>query len=136
MLLDLLLEIEKLTPPQRVEYATGLYMTNRTFANLCDLTYRRSMVARYIDRTLPSYKQDPVPYGYNYSQLEKVYNKIKIAGFIEHGNEKILDEKIADRKIAQVFESISDIECLFVTYVLRKEIPWFDREAWKSAKHS
>lgn len=137
ILLDHLLQIEKIeSPEERNSYATGLYMTNKTFARLCDLAYRRSVQSRYMNgEEFPKYKQDPVPYGYNYSQLERIFNKLKVAGFFEEGR-KSLPDNIANRKLVQVFESLSDVECRFVQFMLRKDIPWFDRESWKVAKHS
>ena len=138
ILLDLLLQIEQIeSTSARETYAEGLYKTNRKFAQLCDLAYRRAMISRYTDgQEFPAYKQDNVPYGYNFAQLEMIHNKLKIAGFTEHGNNRTLPEDIARKKLVQVFESLSDVECRFVQYVLRKDIPWFSREAWKRAKHS
>ncbi len=138
MLLDLLLEIERIeTPEQKEAFAHGLYKTNKTFAVLCDLAYRRSKISRYVDgQPFPKYKQDNVPYGYNYSQLEKIYNKLNVAGFTDYNSDRKLDDKIAEKKLVQVFESLSDIECRFVEHVLRKDIPWFNRESWKVAKHT
>lgn len=138
MLLDLLLRIEQIeTNKERESFAEGLYKTNRKFAQLCDLAYRRSMISRYADgQDFPDYVQDTVPYGYNFAQLEIVYNKLKVAGFTEQGNNRALPDNIAEKKLVQVFESLSDVECRFVKYVLRKNIPWFSREAWKRAKHT
>lgn len=138
MMLDLLLQIEQIeTNAERESFAEGLYKTNRKFAMLCDLAYRRSMISRYADgQPLPEYKQDTVPYGYNYAQLEIIYNKLKVAGFKEHGNPRVLPDNIAKAKLIQVFESLSDVECAFVKHLLRKNIPWFSREAWKRAKHT
>ncbi len=138
MLLDLLLRIEAIeSNSERESFAEGLYKTNSKFAQLCDLAYRRSMITRYPSNVeFPDYKQDNVPYGYNYSQLEKVHNKLKVAGFTEHGNNRSLPDEIARKKLVQVFESLSDVECKFVKYVVRKDIPWFNREAWKRAKHT
>ena len=137
ILLDHLLQIEKIEDPtERQAYAHGLYLTNKTFARLCDLAYRRSVQTRYMNgEEFPSFKPDPVPYGYNYSQLERAFNKLKVAGFFEDGKKSLPDD-IANRKLTQVFESLSDVECRFVQYLLRKDIPWFDRESWKVAKHS
>ena len=137
ILLDHLLQIEKIEDPtERQAYAHGLYLTNKTFARLCDLAYRRSVQSRYMNgEEFPKFKQDPVPYGYNYSQLERAFNKLKVAGFFEDGKKSLPDD-IANRKLTQVFESLSDVECRFVQYLLRKDIPWFDRESWKVAKHS
>lgn len=137
ILLDHLLQIEKIEDPTECQaYAHGLYLTNKTFARLCDLAYRRSVQSRYMNgEEFPKFKQDPVPYGYNYSQLERAFNKLKVAGFFEDGK-KSLPNDIANRKLTQVFESLSDVECRFVQYLLRKDIPWFDRESWKVAKHS
>lgn len=138
LLLDHLLQIEKIDSREdREAYAEGLYLTNRKFAQLCDLAYRRSMIQRYEKlNQLPKYKQDNIGYGLHISQLEKVYNKLKVAGFTEHGNDKSLPEKIARNKLIQIFESLSDIENQFIKYVLMKDIPWFNRELWKRAKHS
>jgi len=138
MLLDLLLRIQQIeTNHGREVFAEGLYKTNRKFAQLCDLAYRRSIITRYTeDKELPVYMQDNVPYGYNYSQLEIVYNKLKVAGFKEHGNNRALPDNIADQKMIQVLESLSDVECDFVKHLLRKNIPWFSRESWKRAKHT
>lgn len=137
ILLDHLLQIEKIEDPAaKTAYAHGLYLTNTTFAKLCDLAYRRSVTTRYTKgQPFPSYKQDPVPYGYNFSQLEAIGSKLRISGFIEE-NKKPLPDDVATNKLIQVFESLSDIECLFVKHLLRKEIPWFNRESWKLAKHS
>ena len=65
ILLDHLLQIEKIeSPEERTSYATGLYMTDKTFSRLCDLTYRRSVQSRYMNgEEFPKYKQDSVPYG-------------------------------------------------------------------------
>lgn len=138
MLLDLLLQIETLeSNSERESFAEGLYKTNRKFAQLCDLAYRRAMISRYAGgEEFPEYQQDNVPYGYNFAQLEIIHNKLKVAGFTEHGNNRTLQEDIARKKLIQVFESLSDVECRFVEYVLRKDIPWFTRESWKRAKHS
>lgn len=137
ILLDHLLQIEKLEDSaERQAYAHGLYLTNKTFARLCDLAYRRSVQSRYMSgEEFPTFKHDPVPYGYNYSQLERAFNKLNVAGFFEDGKKSLPDD-IANRKLTQVFESLSDVECRFVQYLLRKDIPWFDRESWKVAKHS
>lgn len=138
MLLDLLLKIETIESlAERETFSEGLYLTNPKFARLCDLCYRRGALSRYGDgEEFPSFKQDKVPYGYNYSQLERIYNKLKVAGFTEFGNDRSLPENVARSKLIQVFESLSDIENQFVMYVLRKEIPWFSRDSWKRAKHS
>ncbi len=138
MLLDLLLEIERIESPEQQEaFATGLYKTNKTFAGLTDLAYRRSKISRYANgEPFPEYKQDNVPYGYNFSQCEKIYNKLNIAGFTDYNSDRKLDDSIAAKKLVQVFESLSDIECQFIKYVLRKDIPWFSRESWKVAKHT
>lgn len=138
ILLDLLLKIQQIeSNAERETFAEGLYLSNPKFARLCDLCYRRGTLSRYSDgQDFPPYKKDNVPYGYNFSQLEKIYNKLKIAGFTEFGNDRSLPEKVARTKLIQVFESLSDVENQFVEYILRKDIPWFSREAWKRAKHT
>lgn len=141
MLLDLLLRIETIeTQAEKESFAIGLYKTNRKFARLCDLAYRKSIQSRYVENgkklPLPTYKQDNVPYGYNYAQLEIIYNKLSVSGFISHNSKRVLDEKIATTKLVQVFESLSDVECRFVAHLLHQDIPWFTRDAWIKAKHS
>lgn len=138
MLLDLLLEIERIeTTPGRESFAEGLYKTNKKFAQLCDLTYVRSNKSLYGDgNDFPAYKQDKVPYGMNYSQLEIIHNKLKAVAFTERGKTPVLAPVSAEKKMIQIFESLSDIECQFVKYVLRKDIPWFPRTAWIRSKFS
>lgn len=137
MLLDLLLELEKMgTDAERETFCVGLYKTNRKFADLCDLAYRRGMISRYANgEAFPEYTQDNVPYGYNFAQLEIIGNKLKVAGFTEHNSNRGLPDHIATKKLIQVFESLSDVECKFVKYILRKDIPYFNRDAWIRAKH-
>jgi len=138
MILDMLLKIQQIESYyERESFAEGLYLTNPQFAQLCDLCYRRGTLSRYSEgQEFPDFKQDTVPYGYNFSQLEKIYNKLKVSGFTDFNKDRTLPENVARNKLIQVFESLSDIENQFIQYVLRKDIPWFSRESWKRAKHT
>jgi hypothetical protein len=135
MLLDHLLQIETLTPAKARDYAKGLYISNRHYADYCDLCYNRAWASRWYGKRVPKYKTDNVPYGYHLSQLEKTFNKFKAGGFTSTINpETDIPEERAEKILTQVMESISDVEQKFLKQILRGKIPYFKLEHWKEVR--
>lgn len=135
VLLDHLLEIEQLTPAKARDYAMGLYLANRHYADYIDLCYNRAWESRWFGKRVPNYKSDDVPYGYHLSQLEMVFNKFKAAGFTSTVNpEQAIPEDRANKLLEQVMESISDVEQKFLKQILRGKVPYFVQEKWKEVR--
>ena len=135
VLLDHLLEIEQLTPAKARDYAMGLYLANRHYADYVDLCYNKAWASRWFGKRVPNYTSDKVPYGYHVSQLEKTFNKFKAAAFTSTVNpEQSIPEERANSLLTQVMESISDVEQKFLKQILRGKIPYFTLEKWKEVR--
>jgi hypothetical protein len=135
MLLDHLLEIEKLTPAKARDYAMGLYVANRHFADYADLCYNRAWASRWYGKRVPNFKVDGVPYGYHFTQLERTVNKFRAGGFTSTVNpETDISEEKAFKLLTQVMEGISDVEQKFLKQILRGKIPYFTLENWKEVR--
>lgn len=135
MLLDHLLEMEKLeTSEQVATYAEGLYLHNKHFANYVDLCYNRAWSSRWYRKKLPKFKLEAVPYGYNYSQLEKALVKFQKAGFTSETEGSNLEDKRAFNLLHQVFESVSDVEQKFMKQILGGKLPYLSLDKWKELR--
>lgn len=135
MLLDHLLKMESLeTSAEVATYAEGLYLHNKHFANYVDLCYNRAWSSRWYRKKLPTFKLDPVPYGYNFSQLEKTLVKFQKAGFTSETEGSNLEDKRAFNMLHQVMESLSDVEQKFLKQILGGKLPYLALDKWKQLR--
>ena len=134
MLLDHVLEMERLSVAEAGTYAEGLYLANKHFANYVDLCYNRAWSSRWYRKKLPKFKLDSVPYGYHLSQLEKTIGKFQKAGFTNETEGNNLEDKRALNLLHQVMESVSDVEQKFLKQILGGKLPYLSLEKWKELR--
>lgn len=109
-----------------------LYKKSAIFKKYINLTYDVDMLPRYTSNIpFPKYKISTVPNGYDYSTLERQFTPIRICGFIDRHAD--IEVNIDEKRIVQLFESISEVEVVFLKSVLRKSVEWFSIESWRNA---
>lgn len=126
ILLDHLTKIENMDSVlEQSAYMYTLHTDNSVAIKYINLCYDTTMRCIYETQPVPKYKTDNVPHGYNFSNLERVFNQFKRFVFRNDGDELGYNSEVYTMKFVQIMESISDIEQRFLRQVMARYIPYF-----------
>lgn len=135
MLLYQLEKLESLKSGEAQSLAIYLYQASKTFRELVDIAYDDNLAAFFSDETMPVYKQDSVPVGFNLVRIESQLRKIRRILFFADGDVYITEARRIELAV-QIFESLSAVENRFLMQVMDRSITHLPQSEWEKLKNA
>jgi len=125
ILIDEIIKIDKLKKSDRKALASMVMSNNLAFKRYMTLCYGDYTTRHCFDRLNVKYRKTEAPLGMNYGTLESVYSKFASAVFDINNIEMTGD--VANRRLIQIFEIISDEEVAFLKQVIKRKYSGFSK---------